>query len=165
MSAAALRPGRPSGRAAAVGSEQRLSTRRCGRVVALNEGAPRHRGCIGAHMWGNFSVANGGRSRQRCQIGARRCVGFLQRHPAGSHSPGRPDPQDQLKHAPRSVSSNRARPGRRPDTSLSQGVDDVTGSRTRSDQSRSGRGGSPRPMPLCLGPLGSSPPWPGVFGS
>ena len=39
MSAAALRPGRPSGRAAAVGSEQRLSTRRCGRVVALNEGA------------------------------------------------------------------------------------------------------------------------------
>ena len=51
----------------------------------------------------------------------------------------------------------------RPDTQPQP--DDVTGSRTRSDQSRSGRGGSPRPMPLCLGPLGSSPPWPGVFGS
>jgi hypothetical protein len=68
-------------------------------------------------MFGAFSVANGGRSRQRCQIGARRRVPVLERHPAGGHSPGRPDPKDQLKHAPRSVPSNRARTAR-PDTQL-----------------------------------------------
>jgi hypothetical protein len=64
---------------------------------------------------GTFSVANGGRSRQRCQIGARRCAGVLQRHPAGSHSPDRPNCQDQLKHAPHSVLSHRARPRRAPE--------------------------------------------------
>jgi hypothetical protein len=44
---------------------------------------------------GTFLVANGGRSRQRCQIGARRCARVLQRHSAGSHSPGGRDPPDQ----------------------------------------------------------------------
>ena len=60
---------------------------------------------------GTFSVANGGRGRQRCQIGARRCVRASQRHPAGSHSQVGPDPQDQLKHAPRSVPIQSRSPG------------------------------------------------------
>jgi hypothetical protein len=50
MSAAALRSGRPSGRAAAVGSERRLSTCGRGRVVAFYEGASGQRGCIGGHV-------------------------------------------------------------------------------------------------------------------
>jgi hypothetical protein len=40
-------------------------TRRCARVVALYEGAPGQGGCIGGHIWGTFSLANGGRSRQK----------------------------------------------------------------------------------------------------
>ena len=60
------RPGSPSGRAAADGSYRRLSTPRCGGAVALFEGASGQRGCIGWHVWGTFSVANGGRSRQKC---------------------------------------------------------------------------------------------------
>jgi hypothetical protein len=79
MSAAARRSGTPGGRAAAAGSQRGLSTGRCGRVVALYEGAPRQRGCIGGHVWRTFSVANGGRSRERCQIGVRRCVGIYNR--------------------------------------------------------------------------------------
>jgi hypothetical protein len=52
-----------------------------------------------------------------------------QRHPADSHSRGRPDLQDQLKDAPRSVPSHRGRPSRRPDKNLSQAVDDGTATR------------------------------------
>ena len=56
------------------------------------------RGCIGGHVWGTFSVANGGRNRQRCQIGARRCVFYNGIRQAVIPQVHRS--QDQLKHAP-----------------------------------------------------------------
>ena len=58
--------------------------------------------------WGDFLGSKRRPKPSKCHIGARRCVPVAQRHPAHSHSPARPDPRIMLKHAPRSVSPNRA---------------------------------------------------------
>jgi hypothetical protein len=88
--------------------------------------ARRGRVDVSVGMFGGLLGSKRHSKPSRCQIGARRCVGALQRHPAGSHSPGRPDLQDQLKHPPRSVPANRARPVAGQTPSLRPVVDEVS---------------------------------------
>ena len=88
-----------------------------------------------------------GRSRQRCQIGARRCVGVYNGIRQGVIPQGRPDPQDQLNtyHARSHPIALARAAGQTPGLSLSQAVDEVTGSTAHSDQQETNSRGSHMP--------------------
>jgi hypothetical protein len=109
-----VRGGRAAGRRRSVPN----GDSRCVSVAKSSRSTRARRGSVDVSVVifsGTFSVTNGGRSRQRCQIGGR-VVACSVTHPAGSQFPRSAGSPGWLGHAPHGVSSNRARPGRRPDS-------------------------------------------------